>query len=91
MQCLKLSIPNLESSLPTIIVASLVTSDHTVLDQIRSQKLQIKKQELKKGKLALSLPCLNMSIHIGDNLLKGLSLFAITMAKLVILNLIVSS
>jgi hypothetical protein len=53
--------------------------------------LGLRSMILRKAKLVQNLPYLNMLLGKGENLLKGLSLLAIIVAKLVITNLATSS
>jgi hypothetical protein len=46
--------------------------------QLKFQKLGIRRMLLKRKKMLKNIPRQNMFLHIGDNLLKSLSIFAIT-------------
>jgi hypothetical protein len=80
----------LDSCLLVITVLSLLMLDYTVFI-FALKDLGLRSMILRKAKLVQNLPYLNMLLGKGENLLKGLSLLAIIVAKLVITNLATSS
>jgi hypothetical protein len=68
-----------ERNLPTCNHCGMVGRIRPNCVQLKSQELGIRKMLLRKKTMLKNIPRQNMFLHIGDNPLKSLSLFAITM------------